>query len=148
MLITVNATALLGVLSKIIGIFLIIVNIPDAVLGAASFSDKLGRIRFASAAVGIIIGGVMVFLPSAALRVAVIVAGVWFLVLPIYDILTSRYKSEQFKVELPKILIGIMLVVLGPLTTIDVVFTVIGWCVLAVSVVTVVLCTVSGLRKG
>lgn len=146
-LITVNGPALLGILSKIIGIFLIIVNIPDAVLGATEFSNKLGRIRFISAAVGIVIGIVMVFLTSAALKVGMIIAGVWFLVLPIYDILTSPYKSEQFKVELPKMLIGVMLVVLGPLNAIDVIFKVIGWCVLILSVVMIVACTVSGLRQ-
>lgn len=147
-LVTVSASVLLGILSKIVGIFLIIVNIPEAVAGAMQISNAVGRVSFVSAVIGIVIGIVMVFLTSTALNVGMVIAGIWFLVLPIFDIITSPYKTEQFKAELPKIIIGIMLIVLGPLQAFDVIFTVIGWVIVVFSLLMIIAAVVETLKNN
>ncbi|MBR2460020.1 MAG: hypothetical protein IKB34_02150 [Clostridia bacterium] len=138
MLTVLNGAAVLGMISKIIGVFLLVINIPRAVIGVAGLGHRIGRMEFVSSLVGAVIGCVMLFLPGAVLGVATAIAGVWFLVLPIFDIVAATYKAEQFKAELPKLVIGVGLILLGPSAVVGILFKLIGVVIFLVSIFSLV----------
>ena len=134
-MIFIDSALLLAILLKLVGIFLIIVYAPRAVVSFTKMNTKVGRIEFWVSLIGTVIGATVIFLPDAAMTVGMIVAGIWFIVLPIIDIIYSQYPSEQFKAELPKIIIGIVIVILGPTAFVSVLFKILGVVITVISAV-------------
>ena len=134
-MIFIDSAVLLAILLKLVGIILIIIYAPRAVLAIRKMNTKLGRIEFWVSLIGTVIGATVIFLPGAALTAGMIVAGIWFIVLPIIDIIYSKYPSEQFKVELPKIIVGIVIVILGPTAFVSILFKILGVVITVISAV-------------
>ena len=134
-MIFIDSSILLAVLLKLVGIFLIIIYAPRAVISLGQMNTKIGRIDFWISLIGTIIGATVIFLPGAAITAGMIVAGIWFIVLPVVDIIYSKYRLEQFKAELPKIIIGIVIVILGPTAFVSVLFKILGVVITVISAV-------------
>lgn len=126
LLLVLNGAVVLSFLVKAIGVALLVLSVPKLVAAISLLRLKSGKVIFAVALLGSIAGAVMLFLPVAAITVGAIVAGVWFIILPIVDICSSPNRSEQFKVELPEIVIGAFLIIIGPTALFSVIVKIVG----------------------
>ena len=134
-LLVTSGAEVLSFLTKLLGVVMLILNVPRIIATLAVVDTGRGRAEMILYILGAIIGGVLFLLPATAVTVGAIMAGVWFLVLPIVDVVCSKYRTEQLKAELPKIIIGVVLVALGPTVLFSVLVKVIGGAVLFLSIV-------------
>ena len=61
--------------------------------------------------------------------------GAYMIVLPLIEILLAKRKSEQLKAELPKLILGVVMLLLGPAKTIGVLFDVAGWVIIGLTLI-------------
>ena len=80
--------------------------------------------------VTVCMGLVLIFLKNG---IVMLVAGIYLIIFPIIRVLIAKEKLFQLKAELPSMILGVALVVLGPLA-VDIVFKIIGAVVIALSV--------------
>ena len=113
-LIVSDGASVLSFLTKLIGLFMLAVNVPRLILYLSMGRSGMGRIELITTLSGAIIGVTVFLLPTAAVSFGAVIAGIWFIILPILDIALSQYKTEQLKMELPKLITGVALIVLGP----------------------------------
>ena len=85
--------------------------------------DKRYLIVVALSIIQIIIGILLIITES---KVLLIVTGSILLVLPLLEILSAKDKKEQFKLEITKISLGVILIILGVTNLANLVFTVLG----------------------
>ena len=134
-----DGASILSFITKLIGIFLLVANVPRVIFVFSRLRKGsgygIGITEFVLSVAGTIMGAVIFLLPVAAVAVASILAGVWFVLLPVLDVASSKYRSEQFKAELPKIILGLLLVVVGPAVVFFALVKVIGGVIILVSVV-------------
>ena len=130
-----DGAAVLSFLTKLIGTVMLIINLPRVIVMVRRGDAGRHRTELGVYLVGAIIGAVVFFLPVAAVTVASVLAGVWFIVLPIVDIIGAQYRREQFKAELPKILIGAFLIILGPTALFSVLLRILGGAIFVLSVI-------------
>jgi hypothetical protein len=64
-----------------------------------------------------------------------IIVGGYLLVLPLIRILISNDKKTQLKADLPRMIIGAVMVILGPAYTTEILFKIAGWAVIGLTVV-------------
>lgn len=131
LLIILDTTLLLRVAFIMMGVLTVATQLPSAVTGLLHLSEKGGKLLFASAAVSVLFGFLMIFWHSAVLTVLL---GVYMILLPLFLVLTDRQKGERLKKELPRILLGAVLVLIGPATVLEVLFDVIGWGIILLTV--------------
>jgi hypothetical protein len=113
-LIASDGAAVMSFLTKLIGLFMLVINAPRIILFFTVGRKTMGKIEVAGALSGGIIGLIVFLLPAAAVSVGAVIAGIWFVILPVWDIAMSQYKKEQMKAELPKLIVGAALILLGP----------------------------------
>ena len=130
-----DGASVLSFLTKLIGTVMLIINLPRVIALVSRGDVKHRRIELGVYLAGAIIGVVIFFLPVAAVTVASVLAGVWFIVLPVVDIIGAQYRREQFKAELPKIIIGVFLIVLGPTVLFSVLVKILGGAIFVFSVI-------------
>ena len=94
--------------------------------------------------ISIAVGVLMIFWHASLLM---LILGIYMIVLPIVQILLSRDKLLRLRTELPKLIVGIVLVLIGPAKALDVVFDISGWIVLALTAIYVTVMLV-GLGKA
>lgn len=140
LLILLSTDLLLKIIFVVIGAFTILSSIPSLILGLTYTHERAGKLALISATVSIAMGIVLIFWHSS---VMMLVAGVYFVLFPILEILLSKDRVRQFKSELPKIIIGVVLLVFGPAQTLDILFDVVGWIVIALTVFAIAFTVVS-----
>ena len=130
-----DGASVLSFLTKLIGTVMLVINLPRVIALVSRGDVKRRRVELGVYLAGAIIGAVIFFLPVAAVTVASVLAGVWFIVLPIVDIIGAQYRREQFKAELPKILIGAFLIILGPTVLFSLLVKILGGAIFVFSVI-------------
>lgn len=122
----------------IYGIFIVIGNIPGLISGIVNISKPTGVFDLICALLGIGLGAVMVVYQGSVL---VAIVGVYLIVLPLVRVLLADQKGEQFKRELVRIILGVVLLFFVP-ALLNVAFTIthwvlviLGWTVIALSVI-------------
>ena len=85
--------------------------------------DKRYLIVVALSIIQIIVGVLLIVTES---KVLLIVTGSILLVLPLLEILSAKDKKEQFKLEITKISLGVILIILGVTNLASLVFTILG----------------------
>lgn len=127
-----HADKMFGVLAVLCGIVGLVVSIPP-------FLDALMHNGEEGSAAGIILYGAAVLLSLALLIsrnfVMMIIVGLCLIVIPVIRISKATDTGAQFREELPRILVGVLLVVVGPCKVVDWLFRVIGAVVLVLTVV-------------
>ena len=134
LLLILNGATVLGFTVKALGVVLLVLCVPKMVSALPVLGEKMGKAIFVFSVLGSVAGAVMLFLPAAAITVGAIIAGVWFIILPIVDICSSPHRSEQFKAELPEIIIGAFLIIIGPTALFSVIVKILGAAIAALSV--------------
>lgn len=119
------------------GIFVIIGNIPSLVSGIANIHRRAGVFDLISAIVGIALGLAMIFYQGTFLVVAV---AAYLIVFPLLRVLVSPKKGEQFKRELVRLVLGVLLLVFVPALVnvaffaVRLILQIVGWGVIGLSV--------------
>ena len=119
------------------GIFVIIGNIPSLVSGSANIHRRAGVFDLISAIVGIALGLAMIFYQGTFLVVAV---AAYLIVFPLLRVLVSPKKGEQFKRELVRLVLGVLLLVFVPALVnvaffaVRLILQIVGWGVIGLSV--------------
>ena len=122
----------------IYGIFIVIGNIPGLISGIVHIGKPTGVFDLICALLGIGLGVAMIVYQGSIL---VAIVGIYLIVLPLIRVLLADQKGEQFKRELIRIILGIVLLFFVP-ALLNVAFTIIhwvlvflGWAVIALSVI-------------
>ncbi len=120
----------------IYGIIIVIGNIPGLISGIANVHKAAGVFDLVASVLGIALGFAMIFYQGALL---VVLVAIYLIIFPLIRVLLAQSKGEQFKRELLRIVLGVVLLVFVP-ALLDAAFTVIfyllvvgGWVVIGLS---------------
>lgn len=144
LLLAIDPAFLLKVLFVVMGIVTVFSAIPGLLVGIASFKGNAGKISLIVSLISILIGILMIFWHSSILMV---VLGIYLLIFPLVEILASRDKAVRLKSELPKMIVGLVLILVGPAKALDVMLDIAGVGVIVFSILYIVLSLLTGVRS-
>lgn len=144
LLLAIDPAFLLKILFVVMGIITVLSAVPGLLVGISSVDTAAGRVSLIVSLISIVIGCLMIFWHSSILM---IVLGIYLLVFPLIEILLSKDKAVRLKSELPKMIVGLVLILVGPAKALDVMLDIAGWGVIVFSVVYVVLSLFAGVRN-
>ena len=123
LLIVIPVRFLLDAVFFIMGIVTIVVSLP-ALISFLPFSHtKVGKVSLICTALMVVAGFLMLFWHSDFLLIGV---GVVMIAQPIFAIASASDRTARFKAEAPKLIIGVVLLLLGPANTVDILFDIAG----------------------
>lgn len=134
LLIALPADLLLRLAFVIVGALTVLTQIPCILSGLLHLSERGGggKLLLFSSLISTALGLVMLFYPSALLSVLL---GVYLIVLPLILVLTDGDKRTRLQKELPRMILGVVLVLIGPAAILDLLFDVAGWVILVLTLV-------------
>ena len=127
LLLVIDFSKILSLIFIIIGVFILIANLPAFIFSLTSMHVS----GIISSALPILGGILMIFWHSTVL---LYIVGAYLIVLPILRILLARDKSAHLRIELPRLIIGILLFIIGPGTAVNALFDVAGYVIIAFSI--------------
>lgn len=131
LLLCISAEKLFSILSILLGLIGVIVTLPP-------FLDAVMHNGRPGSATDIILHGIVLLISLALIFtrnfVVMILVGIFLVIVPVVRIARATDTFGQFKQDLPRILIGIVLICIGPCRVIDTLFSIVGWIVIAISV--------------
>ena len=122
----------------IYGVIIIIGNIPGLISGIANVNKAAGVFDLICSILGIALGAAMIFYQGSIL---VALVAVYLIVFPLVRVLLADQKAEQFKRELLRIVLGVVLLVFVPslvgaaFTLVHLLLVIGGWIVIALSTI-------------
>jgi len=144
LLLVIPTNFLLDAICIIMGIVTIINNIPTFTMGIVTFSTFEGKVAFFSSLLSMAMGFVMIFWRE---QVLLFVLGAYLILMPIIDVLFAEKKLERFKAELPKLILGVVMIILGPAKGLDILFDIAGWIIIVLTVIYVLFMIISMQKK-
>lgn len=134
LLIALPADLLLRLAFVIVGALTVLTQIPGILSGLLHLSERGGggKLLLFSSLISTALGLLMIFYPSALLSVLL---GVYLIVLPLILVLTDGDKRTRLQKELPRMILGVVLVLIGPAAILDLLFDVAGWVILVLTLV-------------
>ena len=134
LLIALPADLLLRLAFVIVGALTVLTQIPCILSGLLHLSERGGggKLLLFSSLISTALGLLMIFYPSALLSVLL---GVYLIVLPLILVLTDGDKRTRLQKELPRMILGVVLVLIGPAAILDLLFDVAGWVILVLTLV-------------
>lgn len=123
LLIAIPAGFLIDLVFFVMGIATIVVSLPALISLLPLRHTRVGRVSLICTAFMVFAGFLMIFWHSNILLIAV---GVVMIVQPIIAIATANDRQSRLKSELPKMMIGLILVLLGPANTVEILFDIAG----------------------
>jgi hypothetical protein len=131
-LILVNISFLMGIIFIIIGILTVFNNLPSLIFSFFDFKTNEGKIMLVLSFFATAIGVAMIFFHNWILM---IVLGIYFIFIPLLRLLLSQRHQELVGEELPKMILGVVMLLLGPASMMSILFRVAGIAVIALSAV-------------
>ncbi len=133
LLILLDVAFLIKVVFVVVGIFTILFQLPSVVAGIASFGSTKGKLLLIFSLLSVALGFLMIFWHNTFLTVFL---GLYLLILPLVEILLSgKQWRAQLKTELPKMIIGVVLLLIGPNKAFGLIFDIAGWVILVLTVI-------------
>jgi hypothetical protein len=123
LLIIIPVGFLLDVVFFIMGIATIVVSLPALISLLPLRHTKVGKVSLVCTALMVFAGFLMLFWHS---NILLVIVGVVMIAQPILAIASDSDRQARLKAELPKLIIGVVLVLLGPANAIDILFDVAG----------------------
>lgn len=123
LLIVIPVGFLIDLVFFIMGIATIVVSLPALLSLLPLRHTKVGNISLICTTLMVIAGFLMLFWHSSVL---LIIVGVVMIAQPVLSIASATDRQARLKAELPKLIIGVILVLLGPANAIDILFDVAG----------------------
>ena len=127
LLIFVNFAKVLDVLFIIIGIIILICNLPAFIFSLTSANIP----GILTSVLPIAAGILMIFWHQSLLFY---ILGIYLLILPLCRVLLSNNMKFTLRLELPRMIVGALLLLIGPGTAFNALFDVAGYVVIAFSV--------------
>lgn len=144
LLLLLDVGLLLKIVFAVLGIVAIVYSIPGILSGARAFEYPIGKWRFFSSLLMAILGLLMLFVHNTLLT---ILFGALLLVAPLVRIIMAKDHMETFKAELPKLILGLVLVLVGPAKLVSWLLRIAGWIILALTLAFVVACVIDMQKK-
>ncbi len=141
LLILLDTELLTKVFFVVIGVITVLCQIPGLVTGLVSIGSTHGKLMLIFSLLSAALGMVMIFWHDTFL---VVFLGIYLLVFPLIEILFSK---NRLKTELPKMILGAVLLIVGPAKAIHIMFDVAGWVILALTAVYAAVMLLSLLRR-
>lgn len=126
LLIVLNADFLLKIIFVVMGVITMLYSIPGVVVGLMGLRSRSGVVTLVLSLLSAGIGFWMIFWHN---KILMIVLGVYMLVFPLVEILLAKDKLLRLKTELPKLIVGVVLLLIGPAKALGTVLDVAGWIV-------------------
>ena len=145
LLILIPTALLLKAIFTILGVMIIFSALPTLIMSVSVFRARVDKLSLFSALISVAMGIVLIFWHN---NILMIVAGVYLLLLPTLKILLSKERARQFKSSLPSLIIGAVLVVLGPSNALDALLDLVGWAVLAVTAILALIAILSYAKRS
>lgn len=143
--IVIPAANIISALFVIFGLLVIIINIPTLFAYLPFYNtDYKAKYNVISSVANIILGIVMIFWQN---EFFILVVAALCIVFPIIRICLSASKKAQFKQELVKLILGVVILVLGPWQMTDLIFDIFGYIIIGLAVVQLV-CSLVQINKA
>lgn len=131
LLILIPVGFLLDLVFLIMGIVTVVICLPTLISLLPLRGTWVGRVSIACAALAVLAGLLMLFWHNGVL---LIVVGIVMLAQPIIAILNAPDRSARLKAEAPKLILGAVLILLGPAKAIGILFDIAGIALILLSV--------------
>ena len=132
LLIVLPAEDIVSFVLKILGVILIVFNIVPCLYYLSMMEkDKKFSVDLVSAVISVILGILLIAMPGAVLSV---ILACWFVIMPIIRIIIHSNHYEQFKKEIPLLIIGLFLTVFSFSFITNIIVKIIGVMVLISSI--------------
>ena len=128
LLLVIDFSKILSLIFIIVGIFILIANLPSFIYSLTSVNIP----GIITSLLPILAGILMIFWHNSVLFY---ILGLYLIILPIIRILMAYDKSLHLRIELPRIVIGVLLLLIGPGTVINTFFDVAGYIIIAISII-------------
>ena len=132
LLIALPVELLLKIVFVIVGVITVVCNLPMVFAGLSNLGSRSGQVSLVLSLISVVFGVLMIFFHSTVL---VILVGVYLLILPLVEILIAKERGAQLRAELPKLILGVVLVVVGPARGASILFDVAGWIIVLLTAV-------------
>ena len=132
LLIAMDPSLLLKVIFVIMGVITVFYSLPGIAVGLMSLSTGSGRVTLISSILSAVLGLLMIFQHESYLMFFL---GGYLLVIPLIQVLLSRERLLRLKAELPKLILGVVMLVVGPAGTLAVLFDVAGWIIIVLTAI-------------
>lgn len=117
----------------ILGILIILFNIPTLIEDINNYKNVKKDIPgMVFTILCIILGLILIFWQKKFLLIAF---GIYLIIFPVYKILIAEDRKKQLQLELPKIILGIISIILGPENTMNIIFKAIGIIIIIASII-------------
>lgn len=122
----------------ICGVFTVISNVPGVISGIGNLNTTDGMVDFISAMLGILLGFALVLFQNTVL---VVIIGAYLILFPLLRVLMAADKGQQLRREVWRMAMGVLLLVFLPLLfdaasrIVHILLVVVGWAVIAFSLV-------------
>lgn len=126
----INADTLMKIVFIIIGVLIILSSVNDLIIGYKT-KDK---IKLISSIIDIILAIILIFFHNI---VFLIIVSIYLLIYPIVRICKNSNHYLQFKVELPRLLLGIVLLILSPQGILNILFIILGIFLIVIGILTI-----------
>ena len=119
----------------ICGVFTVISNVPGVISGIGNLNTTDGMVDFISAMLGILLGFALVLFQNTVL---VVIIGAYLILFPLLRVLMAADKGQQLRREVWRILLLVFLPLLFDAASriVHILLVVVGWAVIAFSLVT------------
>ncbi len=144
LLLAIPAELLLDIIFVIMGIVTVISNVPGFAMGVMHFATLEGKISTVLSLISCVVGFVMIFWHTEYLMFFL---GAYLILMPLIEVLFSKTKWARFKAELPKLILGAVMILVGPFKTLEVLLDVAGWVIIGLTVIYVVSVLIGSLVK-
>ena len=131
LLIKIDVDLLIRISFVIFGIAALVSGIPSLIMSISDIKRKGAIFDIVISALSVAMGLILIFRP---IQLLMIVVGIYLIVLPLIRILISNEKKTQLKADLPRMIIGVVMIILGPAQTTEIFFKIAGWAVIALTV--------------
>lgn len=139
------ANLALTVICIICGVLTLLSGIPQLV-GAVSGLIKNKKMAVVDLVMSIVTVAVGLMLIFSRNEIIMVIVGAYLIVFPLLRILIAKEKTAQLKSELPAIILGVALVLIGPGAALDFIFKIAGAVVIVFSVIYILIGVLSYLK--
>ena len=145
LLILLPVAFLMKVFFVVIGIVVLATAIPGIMAALRVIDTRMGKVALVTSLITALVGLMLIFSHS---KLLMLIVGVYMVVLPVAQILLSHAKAASWKAELPKIVVGCVLLLLGPATALEMMFDIAGWVVIGFTLLLCVSLVISSARRN
>lgn len=130
LLIALDTAFLLKIIFVIMGVITVFYSLPGIAVGLMGISTGTGKVTLIFSILSALLGFLMIFHHESYLMFFL---GGYLLIIPLIQILLAKEKLTRLKAELPKLILGVVMLVVGPAGALAALFDVAGWIIIVLT---------------